>query len=182
MLGFDGSVMSASAGEKLLQAAEEKNADTLVTRDLVGEIWQNRPPIPDTEVFLLEECYAGERTEDKLARVRTAMETVGADVHVLASLCDIAWLLNLRGNDIPGVPVVLSFLQITRDQCIWYVRSQAVTWEIRRKMSELGVTIRDYGQIYPDLETQSPPLSGTLPLTRPHLLILLILPNSSTPQ
>lgn len=153
MLGFDGSVMSASAGEKLLQAAEEKNADTLVTRDLVGEIWQNRPPIPDTEVFLLEECYAGERTEDKLARVRMAMETVGADVHVLASLCDIAWLLNLRGNDIPGVPVVLSFLQITRDQCIWYVRSQAVTGEIRRKMSELGVTIRDYGQIYPDLET-----------------------------
>lgn len=152
-LGFDGRVMGAFQAEELRKAAREQGADVLTTEDLVGEIWEDRPEIPDSRLFLLEECYTGEGTNRKLAKVRAALKKAGADLHVLASLCDIAWILNLRGGDIPCVPVVLSFLCITEETCIWYVRKQVVTEAIRERMSEEGIEIREYEKIYEDLKT-----------------------------
>lgn len=152
MLGFDGRVMGAVASEKLVKAAEEKGAETLASRDLVGEIWQDRPRITDAPVRILEERWCGESTGSKLRRVRESLKVSGADVHVLASLCDIAWLLNIRGGDIPSVPVVLSFLSLTQRDCIWYVRPSVVTEELRAYLDENGVSIREYDEIYRDME------------------------------
>lgn len=150
-LGFDGRVMGASRAEKLIKAAEKKEAGVLVTEDLVGQIWEDRPEIPDTELYVLDQCYSGEDTKSRLARVRAEMEKAGADVHVLASLCDIAWILNIRGGDIPSVPVVLSFLLITGTACTWYVREGIVTGEIRQYLETCGIQIRDYEAVYGDL-------------------------------
>ena len=151
-LGFDGRVMGASRAEGLIQAAREKGAEVRMTEDLVGEIWEDRPGIPDTELFRLGLHCTGEETKQKLVRVRAEMEKAGADIHVLASLCDIAWILNLRGRDIPGVPVVLSFLLLTKERCVWYVRGRVVTEKIRKELQAEGVQIREYEQIYGDLE------------------------------
>ena len=150
-LGFDGRVMGAFRAEKLIEAAGEKGAETLVTEDLAGRIWADRPGIPDTRLYVLDLCYAGEDTKSRLSRVRAEMEKAGADVHVLASLCDIAWLLNIRGGDIPCVPVVLSFLCMTKTACTWYVRERIVTEEIRQYLKEYGIQIRDYEAVYEDL-------------------------------
>lgn len=123
-----------------------------MTEDLVGQIWADRPGIPDSVLYLLGEHVTGEGTGSKLKRVRRRMEEEGADAHVLASLDDIAWILNLRGGDIPHVPVVLSYLYMEKDACIWYVRSQVVTEEIQEKLSEKKVQIRAYEAIYEDLK------------------------------
>ncbi|MBR5508490.1 MAG: aminopeptidase P family N-terminal domain-containing protein, partial [Lachnospiraceae bacterium] len=152
MLGFDGRVMGAEQAEEYVKAARDEQADILVTKDLIGEIWTDRPDIPDAAAWILEECWSGESAGGKLSRVRTEMEKLGADVHVLASLCDIAWLLNLRGNDIPGVPVTLSFLRITKDTCTWYVRSGAVTEEVRIYLQDQHIQIKPYDEIYKDME------------------------------
>lgn len=151
VLGFDGRTMGARRAETLIRAAEKKGAGVLVTEDLAGQVWEGRPEIPDTELYVLELCYAGEDTKSRLARVRAEMEKTKADVHVLGDLCDIAWLLNIRGGDIPCVPVVLSFLCITKEDCIWYVREQIVTEEIRQYLKERGVRVRDYEAVYEDL-------------------------------
>lgn len=151
ILGFDGRTMGAHRAEELILAAEKKGAGALVTEDLAGQVWEDRPKIPDTELYVLDLCYAGEDTKDRLARVRAEMERTKADIHVLGDLCDIAWLLNIRGGDIPCVPVALSFLCITKEDCIWYVREQIVTEEIRRYLKERGVRIRDYEAVYEDL-------------------------------
>lgn len=151
-LGFDGRVMGAAGAEAFLQAAQEKKAEVRMTEDLAGEIWEDRPAIPDSELFLLENWCSGEGTKSKLQRVRRVMEQEGVHGHVLASLDDIGWLLNVRGGDIPCVPVVLSFLYLTMEKCIWYVREQVVTDSIRRTLAENGVQIRAYERIYKDLE------------------------------
>lgn len=151
-LGFDGRVMGAARAEGFLRSAKEKGAEVQMTEDLAGEIWEDRPAIPDTELFLLENRYCGEDAGSKLQRVRKELKQEGADGHVLASLDDIGWLLNVRGGDIPCVPVVLSFLYLTMERCIWYVRKQVVTEPVRRAMAENGVEIRDYEAIYEDLE------------------------------
>ena len=79
------------------------------------------------------------------------MKRAGATQHVIASLCDIMWLLNLRGDDIPCVPVTLSFLRMTDKNCIWYVRPSVVTKEVRSYLTECQVEIRPYESIYEDL-------------------------------
>lgn len=150
-LGFDGRVMGALKAENLIRAAGKKGARVLVTEDLAGRIWEDRPEIPDTELYVLDRRYAGEDTKSRIARVRSEMEKAGADIHVLASLCDIAWILNIRGGDIPCVPVVLSFLCITKADSIWYVRGRIVTEEIRQYLTECGVRIRAYEAVYEDL-------------------------------
>ncbi len=80
------------------------------------------------------------------------MEEKEADLHVLASLCDIAWLLNIRGGDIPCVPVVLSFLTVTKKECIWYVRPSVITERIRNYVADFGIAIKGYDEIYGDLK------------------------------
>ncbi|MCD8249536.1 MAG: aminopeptidase P family protein [Lachnospiraceae bacterium] len=152
-LGFDGRVMAAAKAQDFERMARSRGASLFASEDLVGMIWPDRPDIPDTKLWVLEECYSGESVDSKIARVRRAMGEQQADIHVLASLCDIAWLLNLRGGDIPCVPVTLSFLTLTRETCVWYVRSSIVTDEIRNYLSGHGVEIRAYDEIYKDLES-----------------------------
>ncbi len=150
-LGFDGRVMSAFQAEKLIKTVEERKAGLLVTEDLAGGIWKERPELPRGEAFLLKEQWSGEGTDSKQERVRRQMRKEGADIHLLSSLCDIAWLLNIRGDDIPNVPVVLSFLILTEDACTWYVRSGAVPDAVRAYLSEHGVGLKEYEEIYADL-------------------------------
>ena len=150
-LGFDGRVMGARRAEALVRIAGEKRADVLASEDLVGSIWEDRPEIPDVPAWILEECWSGESLRSKLGRIRGEMKKLGADMHVIASLCDIAWLLNIRGGDIPGVPVVLSFLTLTEEDCCWYVRRGAVPGNVRDYLKENRVQIREYEAIYEDL-------------------------------
>ncbi|MCD8096521.1 MAG: aminopeptidase P family protein [Lachnospiraceae bacterium] len=151
-LGFDGRVMAASKALELDRMVRKHGASLMEREDLIDRIWPDRPAIPDTQVFLLEERYSGESVDSKLERIRRVMEEQKADLHVLASLCDIAWLLNLRGGDIPCVPVTLSFLTLTQEDCVWYVRPSVITEEIRAYLAKRRVRIREYDEIYRDLE------------------------------
>lgn len=114
-IGFDGRVVNGRWGAKLQQIAEKKHGKLYVQEDLIGQIWKDRPPMSKEPVWILDEAYSGRSTKDKLAAVREKMKEKGAEVHLLASLYDIAWLLNVRGNDISYVPVVLSYLALTQE-------------------------------------------------------------------
>ena len=150
-VGFDGKTMGAVSADKFRESTMEKGGSIYTEKDLVGEIWPDRPQIPDEKVWILEKCWSGESSESKITKVREVMKRAGATQHVIASLCDIMWLLNLRGDDIPCVPVTLSFLRMTDKNCIWYVRPSVVTKEVRSYLAECQVEIRPYESIYEDL-------------------------------
>ena len=124
VLGFDGRTVAASEGEAYLSIAGACGASVITDVDLVGEIWPERPAFPIHPAFVLEEQYAGESTVSKIKRIRKVMAQEGADYHVLSCLYDIAWVLNVRGDDIPHVPVVMSYLLIGREECFWYVKPE----------------------------------------------------------
>ena len=162
-LGFDGRTMNAAAGEDYQKLAESCRASLLTDEDLIGDIWEERPEFPVHGAFVLEEKYAGESAAHKLARVREKMQEYGARWHVLSSLCDIAWLLNIRGGDIPHVPVVMSYLLMNETSCLWYVKPEVFsvtelvygkekTQKIFENLREAGVSIRDYADFYWELE------------------------------
>jgi len=178
-LGFDGKVMGAFRAETLIKAAEEKKAGVLATEDLIGAIWEDRPEIPDAPVFILESNYCGESTKRKLTRVREKLKELEADIHVVASLCDIAWILNIRGGDIPGVPVTLSYLCITKNTCTWYVRSSVITEEIRSYLSENKIQVKEYGAVYEDLTKLGPGLNVLMDKRKVNHRLLTSIPQGA---
>ena len=105
-IGFDGRVVNGAWGAQLKAIADKKHGSLYVKEDLVDLIWKDRPQLSAEPVRILEEKYSGKSTKDKIADVRKVMEKKGADLHLLTSLYDIAWLLNVSGNDISYVPVV----------------------------------------------------------------------------
>ena len=148
ILGFDGRVVNARWGAKLAEIATAKSAKLFVKEDLIDAIWENRPALSKEPVFLLEEKYSGKSIKDKIADVRAEMKKEGADIHILTSLYDIAWLLNVRGNDIVYVPVVLSYLALTEDECIWFVQEDALTNEVKSYLSDNRIITKEYEAIY----------------------------------
>ena len=147
-IGFDGRAVNGAWGEKFAAIAEEKGGSLSVGEDLIDLIWTDRPELSRAPLFILEEKYSGKSTAEKINDVRAKMAEEGADVHILTSLCDIAWLLNIRGGDIQSVPVVLSYLVLTRDQCIWFLQEEVVDDAIRAYLNENHIETRPYDDIY----------------------------------
>lgn len=147
-IGFDGRTVNGAWGEKFAAIAEEKGGSLSVGEDLIDLIWTDRPELSRAPLFILGEKYSGKSTAEKIKDVRAKMAEEGADVHILTSLCDIAWLLNIRGGDIQSVPVVLSYLVLTRDQCIWFLQEEVVDDTIRAYLKENHIETRPYDDIY----------------------------------
>ncbi|MEY8391804.1 aminopeptidase P family protein [Lachnospiraceae bacterium] len=147
-LGFDGRVVSAGAGEAYAKLASEKQCRLAATEDLAGIIWKNRPRLQQKPVFVLEEKYAGESVESKLNRVRKKMREKQADVHILTSLYDIAWLFNIRGGDIAHVPVAMSFASVTMEESYWFVNEEVLGEEVQAYCREHDISLKPYWDIY----------------------------------
>lgn len=152
-LGFDGRVVNSTWGKKLLGIAEKKNGRLYVDEDLVDIIWTNRPELPKTSPFILEEKYAGKSTAAKLADVREKMREAGADTHILTCLYDIAWLLNVRAHDIKCVPVILSYLVMNETDCIWFLQEEVLDDTLKAYLKENQITTRPYQDIYEYVKT-----------------------------
>ena len=92
--------------------------------------------------------YAGKSTQDKLADIRAKMAEKGADVHVIAALEDIAWLYNIRGNDISRTPVVLSFAAITADKAYIFANPSVFDEDVMAHLTASGVEVKPYEEVY----------------------------------
>lgn len=147
-LGFDGRVVNTTSGKKYQTIVADKKGTIHVDEDLVGLIWADRPALAKTTPFILEEKYSGKSTAQKLADVREKMAEAGTDTHILTCLYDIAWLLNVRGNDIDCVPVVMSYLVMNQSECIWFLQEEVLNDELKAYLAENGVTTRPYDSIY----------------------------------
>ena len=147
-LGVDGRVISVNTGDEYEKIAADKGGKIQYHQDLIDQIWTDRPELSREPVFALGVEYAGETTESKLTRIREEMKKNHADKHVLTTLDDICWTLNIRGNDIPCNPVVLSYLTVTKDEIRFFVNPEAVPQQVKTYLEELGVTLWGYEDIY----------------------------------
>ena len=147
-VGFDGRVISGKMGMALKERLEAKGISLNVSEALVDEIWEDRPALSAEPVWVLEEQYAGQPAKEKIAQLRERMEQLGTQVHILTTLDDIVWLLNIRGGDIPCNPVVLSYAAVTMDELYFFVNPQAVPQEVGDYLTGLGVTLCPYNGIY----------------------------------
>lgn len=140
-VGFDGRIVGWSMGCEL-----ERDHSVICDLDLVGEIWADRPKLAGSAIYALPMEVTGESAKSKLERIRRAMAEKHADFHLITSLEEIAWLYNLRGNDVKYTPVFYAFALITMEEDRLYVLDRS--FEERSTLP--------YLQVFDDLRTLGP--------------------------
>ena len=151
-LGFDGRTMAAARTEKLVEKLEHKDVEISCEEDLIGEIWEDRPAMSCEPVWELDIMWSGKSRADKCQEIRDLMKKEEKDLFLLTSLEDIAWLLNIRGNDIHCCPVVLAYLMMTEKEILLFADKKAFPQEIQDKLAADGVTLHPYEQIYEEVK------------------------------
>ncbi len=136
----------------LEEAFEEKGIKTKPEEDIFDIIWKDRPTMPNNKIFIHEDSYAGKTVEEKLTLVKEEMKNINVNNLLLASLDDIAWLLNLRGGDVECNPVFLSYFLISDDKYILYVDKEKLNEKIINLLSSKSISIKDYNDIVSDLK------------------------------
>lgn len=147
-LGFDGRVVNCQLGQELEQLLEEKHVTLAYQEDLVDIIWKDRPKLSAKPVWILGENYAGKSSAQKIEELRKQMKKEKASIHILTTLDDIVWLLNIRGNDVDCNPVVLSYAMVTMDRFYLFINDSVLNEEVKAYLKGLGVTICPYNDIY----------------------------------
>ena len=147
-LGFDGRLIAMQEGEELVQQLANKNITVEYDHDLVDKVWKNRPKLANEPVFLLEEKYSGESTASKLKRVRDVMKKAGANYHVIATLDDIAWLLNIRGNDVMYSPLILCYAVVSMEKVYLFIEESKLDDKVKKTLAKDNVVLRPYNDIY----------------------------------
>ncbi|MFA9465220.1 MAG: aminopeptidase P family protein [Velocimicrobium sp.] len=154
-LGFDGRVINGKLGEDFESIVHKKNGKLFVEEDLIDRIWTDRPELSKEQGYVLDEKYAGKSAKEKLHEVRSIMRDRGASVHIITSLDDIAWLFNIRGNDIKSFPVILSYAVITIEESILFVNKEVLNDELIEHLDRNHIMVKEYHQIYEYIPTLS---------------------------
>ena len=149
-LGFDGKCVSYIDGFNFKRALS-KGMRAVTDTDVCGLVWKNRPEETVTKCWLLDELYCGKSATIKLIELRETMSRYGAKSHVIASLDDIAWLLNLRADDIPCNPVFTAYMIITAESTVLYSDERHFDEQIRQYLEFAGVELKAPDEVFKDI-------------------------------
>ncbi len=152
VLGFDGRTMMAQTGLEFEKEAERCGAKIIYDLDLVGEICAERHAMSKAPSWELEVTYAGRTRKEKLASLWKDIQNAGADCHILTSLDDLCWLLNIRGDDVKCCPVVLGFLYMDAKKVVFYTDKEKFSLELQKRLEADGVVFKPYLEIFTDVK------------------------------
>lgn len=150
-LGYDGQVVSVKAAERI----EKKLADIGVTinpdHDLLSDVWTDRPPLPATSPFEHPRDFLVQYRETKLKKMRDFLGDEGLDYYLVIGLDEIAWLLNVRANDVDFNPLCLSYLLVNRNGATWFVGSERIGTDMAEAMAAENIALAEYDDLLPEL-------------------------------
>lgn len=155
VIAIDGRLYNAQAANQLERFCGE-NGFMLATEFCPADtIWEDRPARPSEPAYVHDVEYAGESANNKIERLLDVLEQNDATAMLVTALDDIAWLLNLRGNDVAFTPVVIAYAYISRNQKELFVDDAKITDEVRKHLNDCGVRVRKYDDIVHFLERVS---------------------------
>lgn len=171
--GFDGRLLSFAFLFRLREKLGTRQVTFRHDLDFAALLWTKRPPLTPRPAFRLATRYSGKSTRTKLSELREAMkafvpdniiqngekkqfsrnQSYAADAYFITSLDDIAWLFNIRGNDIPCNPVVFSYALLTESAAFLYLHEGVLDAATMAQLQGEGITLRPYEAIYEDAKT-----------------------------
>lgn len=143
----DGPMISIAQRNKYKKALSEKGIMLKITDDFIGSIWSDRPTIPTEKVFDHPVVYSGQTRTEKIKEVQKHLAEKNADYHLITTLDDIAWLLNLRGRDVDCNPVFVAHVVLAADKTLLFINSAKLTEELAKELKDEGIELKPYDQI-----------------------------------
>ena len=169
IVGVDAWVSTTSEVENLEKELQAFGISLRTDLDPYEELWTDRPAIPQSQAFIQGLEYAGESAASKIQRIQEKLhcksnsssisgaKEKGAAI-ILSSLEEVAWTLNLRGNDVEYTPFILGYVLITPSDTLLYIKKEKVTPEVVDYLHQEGVSIREYDDIIADLQALDMPV------------------------
>ena len=155
--GIEGQVFATSSACALQSALKTRSIRLQSIACPFREIWTDRPPLPEGKAFVHPMEYAGRSCHEKLADIRQRMEEAGAEALLLSALDEIAWTLNIRGNDIHCNPVVVSYLLIEKEKARFFIQPAKTDAELEAYLAANGIDIHPYEEVQTFLAQASYP-------------------------
>ncbi|KAK4595885.1 hypothetical protein RGQ29_014107 [Quercus rubra] len=155
-VGIDPFLFSSDAAEELKQAIATKNHELVYLHDLnlVDEVWgESRPKPPKKPIRIHDLKYAGLDVASKLSSLRSELVDAGSSAIVISVLDEVAWLLNLRGSDVPHSPVMYAYLIVELDGAKLFMDNSKVTPEVMDHLKKAGIELRPYDCILTEIES-----------------------------
>lgn len=175
VLGLDGRLVSAAWYEDMEKQLKRKGITMDGSKDLPGEIWEERPPQEFHSIWLLSEQYAGESRPKKLQRLQKELKKEESDAILLTSLDDIAWLFNARGKDIPCNPVFFSYAVVTQERAWLFTGDGCIYKEDAEKLKTEEIVWKNYSEFHEFVENLPFPLEHQRMLVDKHVIDSLTL-------
>lgn len=148
VVGIDGMVNSEASVAEFIAGLRNEGGITVRTNfDPLGQIWTDRPPVPQNKITVHPLEYAGESCASKLERIRAMLKDMNACGMLAAALDDITWTLNLRGSDVHCNPVFVSYLLITSRHATLFVDGAKLDDGVREYLKGEGVDTADYNKV-----------------------------------
>lgn len=163
-VGVDPCVIAAPDAEKLAKKIKKSGGKELVALgdNLVDIVWgEERPSTPSERVKLLPQRFAGKEIKVKLEDLRKELHKKKSSGFVVSMLDEIAWLFNLRGNDIPYNPVFFAYATVTPTTASLYVDSEKLSSEAKEYLNSNGVSLKPYEEIIKDVRMLGQSLQDT---------------------
>ncbi|KAM4108364.1 hypothetical protein ACB094_03G039800 [Castanea mollissima] len=155
-VGIDPFLFSSDAAEELKQAIAMRNHELVYLHDLnlVDEVWgESRPKPPKKPIRIHDLKYAGLDVASKLSSLRSELVDAGSSAIVISVLDEVAWLLNLRGSDVPHSPVMYAYLIVELDGAKLFIDNSKVTPEVMDHLKKAGIELRPYDCILSEIES-----------------------------
>ena len=146
-IGLDGRIFSTDNFRRLQKRLEGKMVSIDTHCDLITSIWTGRPPLPFSLAFDHPVEFSGKERSVKISEVREQMGKQNADYHLLTSIDDIMWLLNIRGNDLKYSPLLLSFALVGAEQILLFIDEAKIPIKLASAFDKIGITILPYDEI-----------------------------------
>ncbi|MBN1047208.1 aminopeptidase P family protein [Clostridium botulinum] len=151
-VSFDGRLFSANEYKEFKKIKDKKDINIVMDKDLIEEIWNDKPELPKEKAFLHDIKYCGKSAKEKIEEVRVEMKKMGAQSYIISSLDDIAWLYNIRGNDVKDTPVVLAYAIVNEEKATLYIDKNKLSNEDQIKLNNEGIKIDEYNNIFEDVK------------------------------
>ncbi len=146
-IGIDGRIFSIAQLRKLEKRLENKEVSIDTGCDIIDTLWTDRPELPFSRAFDHPVEFSGKARSVKISEVRKHMASENADFHLLTSVDDIMWLLNIRGSDLKYSPLLLSYALIGKEQILLFIDEAKIPLKLASEFDRLGITLLPYEEI-----------------------------------
>ena len=147
VVGADGACLSYAEADDTERKLAVYGIEYRLTQDLIERVWADRPALPDQPLFLHPEEYSGASAKERIEAVRGKLRAQGANATIITMIDELAWVFNVRGNDVSFNPVAVGFGYIGEKEAVIFVDPAKVPEEVRSYLTANGVTLKGYTEL-----------------------------------